>query len=59
VVNRRHPSSLPLPLTLRDREARRARIREIGVLVAEGRYRVPAVRVADAILEFHRREDPD
>jgi hypothetical protein len=52
-VIRRTPALLPLPLTEVDREERAARIRIIAALVAAGRYRVPAHRVAASWAEAH------
>ena len=48
---------LPLPLAAADRRARAKRIRQIGREVASGRYLIPADRVADAVLGFHRRDN--
>ena len=48
------PALLPLPLTEVDREERAARIRIIAALVAAGRYRVPAHRVAASLADPHR-----
>lgn len=50
------PSPLPAPLTAAGRAQREARVAEIAGEVAAGRYRVPAERVAEAVLAFHRRE---
>ena len=47
---------LPLPLIAADRRARARRIRQIGREVTSGRYLIPAERVADAVLDFYRRE---
>ena len=48
---------LRLPLAAADRLARAKRIRQIGREVASGRYLIPADRVADAVLDFYRRDD--
>lgn len=50
------PRLLPLPLSAADRRARAKRVRRIGREVASGRYRVHADRVADAVLDFYRRD---
>ena len=45
---------LPLPVSEADRRARTAAVAEIARRVALGRYRIPADRIADAVLAFHR-----
>ena len=47
---------LRLPVTATDRRKRAERVRQITRDVAAGRYLVPAERVANAVLAFHRRE---
>lgn len=47
---------LPLPVTRAARAARAAAVAEIARRVAAGSYRVPADRVAAAVLAFHQRE---
>jgi len=53
---REKPPALPLPVTAVDRSVRETRVAEIARLVEQGTYRVEATLVADAVLEFHRRE---
>ena len=51
----------PLPLTPENAAARRRRIAELRDAVRRGAYRIPAARVAEALLEQVRgsRRTPD